>query len=674
MRLLIPILLLICCSPVFSQTALIDSLQQVITTEKKDVQTLRAYQALVNEYSRTNLAKAKSYAHEGLVITRDQQMWTLLSGFYFQLVSLHQNTGNTDSVHIYLQQMRALAQTTPGKEREKVLGNYYSASGLFYKKQGNYKAALPFLLKSAELAPKISTPEATAGQYLNVGNTYVNIGAYGKALHYHLKALRIFETIGNKKGQSFCFQGIGEGFIELGQYDKAMIYIKKSLNIKNELGDKKGVSNALSGLGRIYHGLKKYDQAFTYLTDALNITKELQLKREEGKILMSMGLLLADKNEVESAMNFYRKGRQLAIESNDSAAIVLANRQISAIQKTQKAQVTAEKQLVSNINTTQLAGNKKEELLLYKTLSDLYAKNGAADKSLMYTKKYYEGRDSLLSKEVQMEVSRLEEQYKHEKKEAEIALLKKDQQLIQAQLKRQKDIKFALIFFAILLFILALLLINRYRVVSKAKRVIEMEKMRNQIAKDLHDDIGSTLSSINIMSGVMLQQFDNGLADTNGLRKIKENSSAIMESMSDIVWAINPQNDTVEKVIFKMKEFASDLLEPLNIRYSFVEKGNFSSLQLDAQKRKDIYMVFKETINNAAKYSGCKNIQIVLEHDGQSLVLVIKDDGKGFDAQKIKKGNGLKNIDERVFSMEGSIRRISSEGNGTKIKMEVPIT
>ena len=279
-----------------------------------------------------------------------------------------------------------------------------------------------------------------------------------------------------------------------------------------------------------------------------------------------------------------------------------------------------------------------------------------------------------MSKEVQMEVSRLEEQYKHEKKEAEIALLKKDQQLIQAQLKRQKDIKFALIFFAILLFILALLLINRYRVVSKAKRVIEMEKMRNQIAKDLHDDIGSTLSSINIMSGVMLQQFDNGLADTNGLRKIKENSSAIMESMSDIVWAINPQNDTVEKVIFKMKEFASDLLDPLNIRYSFVEKGSFSALQLDAQKRKDIYMVFKETINNAAKYSGCKNIQIVLEHDGQSLVLVIKDDGKGFDAQKIKKGNGLKNIDERVFSMEGSIRRISSEGNGTKIKMEVPIT
>ena len=674
MRLLILIPLLIFCCNVFSQTAVIDSLQQVIITEKKDVQTLRAYQALVNEYSRTNLAKAKSYAHEGLVITRDQQMWVLLSGFYFQLVSLHQNTGHTDSVHFYLRALQAVAQTAPGKEREKVLGNYYSAAGLFYKKQGNYKAALPFLLKSAALAPKISTPEATAGQYLNVGNTYTNIGDYSKALRYHLKALRLFETIGNKKGQSFCFQGIGEDFIEMGQYDKAAIYVNRSLYIKNELGDKRGISNALYGLGRIYHGLKKYDQAFTYMTDALTLTKELKLKREEGKILMSIGLLMADKNEMVSAKEYYNKGKQLAIESNDSAAILLADRQMSVILKTHHSQVIAEKQLVININTTKLAGNKKEELLLYKTLSDLYAKSGAADKSLLYTKKYYEGRDSMLSKEVQMEVSRLEEQYKHEKKEAEIALLKKDQQLIQAQLKRQKEIKFALMAFAVLLLVLALLLINRFMVVSKAKRVIEMEKMRNQIAKDLHDDIGSTLSSINIMSEVMLHQADNGLVDTNGLRKIKENSSAIMESMSDIVWAINPQNDTVEKVIFKMKEFASDLLDPLNIRYTFVEKGSFSALQLDAQKRRDIYMVFKETINNAAKYSQCKNIQILLEHDGQSLVLIIKDDGKGFDVQKIKIGNGLKNIDERVYSMAGSINRITNDGSGTKIHMEVPIT
>src|SRR5690606_17131448 len=184
---------------------------------------------------------------------------------------------------------------------------------------------------------------------------------------------------------------------------------KNSLKIKNELGDKRGISNALYGLGRIYLGLKKYDQAFTYMTDALNITKELKLKREESKILMRLGHLLAFKNEMESAMSFYNKGKQLAIEVNDSAAIVLADRQIADLQKTHKEQGLAEKKLVNNIHTTQVAGNKKEELSLYKSLSDLYEKNGAADKSLLYTKKYYEGKDSLLSKEVQMEVSRLEE-------------------------------------------------------------------------------------------------------------------------------------------------------------------------------------------------------------------------------------------------------------------------
>lgn len=228
--------------------------------------------------------------------------------------------------------------------------------------------------------------------------------------------------------------------------------------------------------------------------------------------------------------------------------------------------------------------------------------------------------------------------------------------------------------FLILLVLIGFLIINRYRVVQRAKRLVEMEKLRNNISRDLHDDIGSTLTSINILSKVTLQQTDGNLMVRSNLQKIKEHSSTIMESMSDIVWAINPQNDTLEKIIFRMKEFAAEILDPLNIEYTFIEEGDFSGVRLDVNKRKDLYLVFKEAVNNAAKYSNCKNVKVVLQHKAQIMHLEVTDDGKGFDEQQVKKGNGLRNIQERAKAMFASLQFTSSAGMGTTIQLSIPIT
>ncbi|HEY1021838.1 MAG TPA: ATP-binding protein, partial [Flavisolibacter sp.] len=291
-----------------------------------------------------------------------------------------------------------------------------------------------------------------------------------------------------------------------------------------------------------------------------------------------------------------------------------------------------------------------------------------------YKEMYYQGKDSLLSKEVQLEISRLEEQYKSEKKEAEIALLKKDQQIIQSELKRQKQNYYAVIAVASLMLLLALLLVNRYKVVHRARRQVEMEKMRNHIAKDLHDDIGSTLSSIHILSRVLVQQATSGVTDIAGLQKINEHSSAIMESMSDIVWAINPQNDTAEKMLYKMKEFAAEMLDPLNIQYNFITKGDFENLKLDPQKRRDLFLIFKESVNNAAKYSKCRNITIRLSIEERTIQMHVTDDGEGFDQQTVKKGNGLRNLKERSQAVGGTLQYISRMGAGTSVQLDLPIT
>ena len=116
-------------------------------------------------------------------------------------------------------------------------------------------------------------------------------------------------------------------------------------------------------------------------------------------------------------------------------------------------------------------------------------------------------------------------------------------------------------------FVIGLLLINRFRVMNRAKRLIEIESVRNNIARDLHDDMGSALSSINILSQVALVE-KNGNTQSY-LQRIGDQSARMMEDMGDMVWSINPRNDSMRQVLIRMREFAAEIFELKNIEYSF---------------------------------------------------------------------------------------------------------
>jgi signal transduction histidine kinase len=183
--------------------------------------------------------------------------------------------------------------------------------------------------------------------------------------------------------------------------------------------------------------------------------------------------------------------------------------------------------------------------------------------------------------------------------------------------------------------------------------------------------MGSTLSSININSKVALESPHEKENIQECLKKIQDNSGYMMESMSDIVWAINPLNDSFEKVIFKMKEFAADMLEPMNIQYEFRTSGDPSSIQMGLDQRKDLYLLFKEAINNAAKYSYCKKVTIIITLDNNEITLQITDDGRGFNAGNGTTGNGLRNMKQRAADMKGSVTITSEKGKGATVFLKL---
>jgi signal transduction histidine kinase/ligand-binding sensor domain-containing protein len=209
---------------------------------------------------------------------------------------------------------------------------------------------------------------------------------------------------------------------------------------------------------------------------------------------------------------------------------------------------------------------------------------------------------------------------------------------------------------------------------DKISKYIVEERLRSKISRDLHDEIGSALTSINLLSKVALNKAGNDAEINSYLSKIKDSTFSTMESMSDIVWAINPKNDKLEALMSRMKEFAADICEAQGIDLSFILPPELETLSIDLAKRKNLFLVFKEAVNNAVKYSGCTLLHAEFVRTHNQLRMIIKDNGKGFDKTAISHGNGLYNMQERVSECNGTLQIESGMQQGTSIILEIPIT
>ena len=206
----------------------------------------------------------------------------------------------------------------------------------------------------------------------------------------------------------------------------------------------------------------------------------------------------------------------------------------------------------------------------------------------------------------------------------------------------------------------------RYRL----QQVRNLQSIRNRIARDLHDEIGSTLLSISLYSDVAGKLVNEKAPEATGmLSQITESTTNMMEAMSDIVWAINTRNDRFDNMLNRMRGFAVEVLEAKNCQVHFNADESMMSSQLGMEQRKNLYLIFKESINNAAKHANCQNVWVDFYTMGNKLHLKIRDDGKGFLATQKFQGNGLINFYKRTQELGGELKIITEPGKGTTIDL-----
>jgi two-component sensor histidine kinase len=210
---------------------------------------------------------------------------------------------------------------------------------------------------------------------------------------------------------------------------------------------------------------------------------------------------------------------------------------------------------------------------------------------------------------------------------------------------------------------------------SKVKKMERELRLRATIASDLHDDIGSTLNSISLYTSIAGQQLQNDTEKAKLLLdKMGTASRGMIDNMNDIVWAINPKNDDFENVLQRMQFFAGELLSGKNILLNFKLDERVKKLRFSMEERKNIYLIFKEAINNIFKYSAATRVDISIAKEAHTFILSIKDNGNGFEPlTKSNVGNGMANMKNRAKEIWGGLSIDSMVGIGTEITLRLKL-
>jgi signal transduction histidine kinase len=213
----------------------------------------------------------------------------------------------------------------------------------------------------------------------------------------------------------------------------------------------------------------------------------------------------------------------------------------------------------------------------------------------------------------------------------------------------------------------------RYRI----QQLLRVERVRTRIATDLHDDIGSSLSQIAILSELVSKQLQQGDARlSRPLGEIASISREMVGALSDIVWALNPRQEGLADLIARMRRFAFDVLGARGVRLRFEsdETDRKPARHASSDFRRQVYLIFKEAVNNVARHAGCTDATVEIRVSDAGFEMHLVDNGHGFNAGSNSGGNGLANMRRRAAELNGTLEIRSNPGGGTELTLAAPLS
>lgn len=574
----------------------------------------------------------------------------------------------------------------------------------------NPQQSIQYGWQGVALSKKLFWDKGTAGCMLNVSIAYSNLGKYDSAVLILDTALVYAKKVGEEKRIALIYINQASAYIYMGKLDDAMQVALNAVPYAEKSGDADRQARVNMTIGNIYFYQEKWKNAESYYAKSIPLFEQLSNENMVGVVTMNMSISQKNRNSLDTAEIYAYKSIDILQRKNDIENLILAHTNLGDLLSYKKNYTGAEKEYLLSINLAEQIGdfeqqvaNKQslgdlyfqmkkykqaEQLLLpiydsavvHKfydeqfdiagTLSSLYAETGNYEKAFLFLKQLNAAKDTIDNRKQNEQLQALQEQYTADQREKEIALLNATNNLQQKEIERKNLITILLVVIFGALVVSGFVIWNRYTLKQQLKEV----QLRNKIAADLHDDVGATLSSIKMYSEIIKSKGKDLQSEQDHLlNKIINNSSESIESMSDIVWMVKPGNDKFSSLNNRIKHFAEEVCSTNNIELTTNFQPELAQLTLPMDMRRDVYLLIKEAVNNAAKYAHASQLDIVITYNNDTLQIAVTDNGKGFDTSADVHGNGLSNMHARAAKYGGSCTIDSRQGLGTSVYVQLPV-
>lgn len=588
------------------------------------------------------------------------------------MLARYVRSSDTEKAMDYAMQSLVLA-----KQLDFVSGKTYAYNtvGIILQDKGEYKQALLYLDSSLHIARSANDTYAIAMSTNNIGLVHLEQGNYENALRNLQDAAKLREQIGDKRGEAGSYNNLGLVYSYMGQDDKAIGNYRRSLQLKEELGDRQGVANTYLNIGLSYSGLKDTAQERENYRRALEIYISIDDKKGQSMVYNNFGEVFLEEGDSARALVYLEKAYALRKERGDIVGQAQTGTNIALCLMYSGRPDEAETYLRRSIELARTAGSKKESVLAYAGLSQLYVLRGDYRSALDAFRISAAVKDSMFNEESTMHLQEMQAKYETEKSEREILELQAEAE--RADYERNITI---IIVSAILLIagVAGWFRFQRYRAEQEKKRELAVletkQNERMRIARDMHDDIGSGLSRISLLSEQVKLSLNSSTGEVGGtlerLTKLATESRQLTGNIGEIIWTMSPKNDTLDGLIAYLRNYASDYLDHADIDCRFSTPDEIPSVPVLAETRRNIFLVVKEALHNIVKHARCSAVNIDVQIAPSSFTISVSDNGTGMEEKRTTGGNGLNNMKKRIADCGGICRMETVPGSGVRVILE----
>jgi signal transduction histidine kinase len=436
---------------------------------------------------------------------------------------------------------------------------------------------------------------------------------------------------------------LGKTELQLGQYDSAIHHFSYALQLSGQL---KFGSNVLDGnlyISQSYERKGKMDSALYYLRHYDRLKDSLWTFRKEKAVIELTTKYESEKKE--HRIQLLQRERELNVYQLRSKMDEIERQKLMDAQKSQQLALLSQQNEISRLEVSEkkLAFDNQQKEMLKKQ-----------DELFLVTKE----------KELQEAIAAKQGQVKNFALFAIVAVLLFSAYVLYRYLQNKK--------LSNKLAVSLTELRQAQQQLIKIEKEKEAENVRVRISQDIHDEVGATLSGVALFSEIAKEKMRQHKQEDvmEYLEHISVNSKEMVGKMSDIVWAIDPVNDSIGNMIEKLQAYTANLCVGRNINLHTNVYDVLQDYQPSMEVKRNLYLFIKETVNNAVKHSGCKNIWLSVTNRKNIIEAEITDDGIGFDQNQVSRGNGLNNMKARAVNLDGKLTVESGKTNGTTIRLQ----